>query len=249
MSITKCRFFSVQSVLFIALSMLGAASAVQLDAIVTQASGPEADGYAVGQLLMPGGGLAANWNLQTSVSQTDFSNDAIQGGSQGIQYVSLNEVRGSQDSNLITFEVNPVRSGDVGISIAQSPYFDQAGTWNGGNNETAQFAIFWSGGGLATVSDPDDQLTLNNGAGISSGTNVMFANDRAFNSVDNWGIDLPSGVEQVSLRWSSVDPSANSDLTREWVTFNVSMAVPEPTTGALFSMALLSLGFLRRRRR
>ena len=51
MSITKSRFFSVQTVLFIALSMLGTASAVQLDAVVTQVSGPEADGYAVGQFL------------------------------------------------------------------------------------------------------------------------------------------------------------------------------------------------------
>ena len=48
MSITKCRFFSVQSALFIAISMLGTASAVQLDATVTQASGPEADSYALG---------------------------------------------------------------------------------------------------------------------------------------------------------------------------------------------------------
>ncbi len=249
MSITKSRFFSVQTALFIAISMLGTASAVQLDATVTQASGPEADSYALGELFLPGGGLAATWNLQTSVSQTDFSNDAIQGGTEGIQYVSLNEVRGSEDSNLITFTVNPVASGEIGISIAQSPYFDQEGTWNGGNEETAQFAIFWSGGGLATVADPDGQLALNDGAGISSGANVMFSNDRAFNVNDSWGIDLPSGVEQVSLRWSSVDPAANSDLTREWVTFNVTQTVPEPTAGALFSMALLSLGFLRRRRR
>lgn len=248
MSITKSRFFSVQSALFIALSMLGTSFA-QLDAVVTQVAGPEVDGYAVGQFLTPGGSLAATWNLQTSVSQTDFSNDAIQGGNQGIQYVSLNEVNGSDDTNLITFSVNPVVGGDIGLSIAQSPYFDADETWNGGNFETAQFSIFWSGGGLATVSDPDGQLALTNGGGIASGTNVVFANDRAFNNADSWEISLPLGVEQVALQWSSVNPGENTDLTREWVTFNAVLTVPEPTAGALFSMALLSLGFLRRRRR
>ena len=250
MTNTTSRSFNVQFALIIAISMLATASAVELDAIVDNVSGAEVDGFAVGRLLNSGD-TVATWNLQTSVSQTDFSNDSVTGGNQGVQYVMLNEVKGSDDANLITFNVNPLSDeSEVGISIAQSPYFDQQFTWNGGNFERAQFAVFWTGGGVASVLDPDDQLSgLANGSTFSSGTNIVFSNDRILNESDSWKIDLPTGVESVSLRWSSAEPVDNSDLTREWVSFDITMTVPEPTTGALCSMALLSLGFLRRRRR
>ncbi len=247
---TKSRAFSFQFVLILVISMVTTAFG-NSDATVDGVAGPNSDGYAMGRILN-GGTTVANWRLNSSVSSTDFDNDAIQGGSQGIQYVMLNETEASRDSNTVVFTANSVDSSPIGISIMQSPYFDAPGTWNGGNVEAAQFSLWWAGGGVATLHDVDDQISgYGDGATFGSGSTMVFSSYQILNSEDSWQIDLPTGANSVTLQWSSTAPTMGSDLTREWVSFNVTtFTVPEPTTGALFGMAsLFVLGLTRRRQR
>ncbi len=238
-------------VLFLVVSLAGAVFASDTTTVVDIVRGPEVDNYAVGRLINSSGTMVANWSLQTSVSGTDFSNYALTGGTKGLQYTFINDVNGSEDVNTIAFIVSTVDPSDVvNISLAQSPYFGTPGTWNGGNFETAQFSVSWAGGGMATVTDPDNQLAgLSSGSTFSSGTTVVFSSNQILNTVDSWGISLPSGVSSVVVGWSSLNPSPNSDLTREWLTFDANV-VPEPASGAILGIGFtFLLGFFRRKKR
>ncbi len=243
---------SVRVLAIVLVASIASASLAASDlAIVDNVVGSQADNYAVGRLVNSGGSMLADWTLFTTVSNTDFANFALTGGSEGLQYTFINAVNGSTDSNTIIFDVDPIAAnGVVNIALTQSPYFDTPGTWNGGNSETAQFSVSWNGGGDATVFDPDNQFDgLTTGSTFASGSLIAFSGDMIFNSEDSWRIDLPTGVETVRVEWSSVNPNDNSDLTREWLTFETSV-VPEPASGAVFGIAAtFLLGSMRRRRR
>ena len=233
-------------ILSVVVGSISSATMVQIDAV----SGSEANAYAVGRFLDGSGGTTANWSLTSTVSGTDFSNDAVTGGESGLQYVMLNEVLGSDDTNSVTFAMNMVdASVEPMLTISQSPYFDAPWTWNGGNNEAAQFVISWDGGGFASLTDPDDQIaSYDDGAQFGSGATMAFSDIRILNESDSWMITLPAGVTAVNLDWASQSPVPNSDLTREWVTFDLQVnAVPEPAAGVMLSIAFVALlGFIRR---
>ncbi len=238
-------------VTFLVVSMAGALFASDTTTVITTIRLPDADNYAVGQLLNSSGVMVADWTLNTSVSGTDFSNYALTGGTKGLQYTFINEVQGSADVNTIAFDVTPVNSSDsVNITLLQSPYFGTPGTWNGGNTDIAQFSVSWAGGGMATVIDPDNQIAgLSTGSMFSSGTTVVFSSNQILNTDDSWGIELPQGVASVVVGWSSSNPSPNSDLTREWLTFDANV-VPEPASGAILGIGFtFLLGFFRRKNR
>lgn len=229
-------------------TFLFAGSTYAFTTVVDTAGGLEDDSYATGRLIdvNSSSSTVATWTLDTTVSGTDFSNDAITGGPDGLEYVTTNLTQQSSDSNSIRYSITP----EVGYSlqnivIGQSPYNDSAGSWNGGNAEAAQFVISWANGGFANVTDPDDQLFgFVSGTPIVSGTTVRYNSIQAFNSEDSWRISLPAGVDTVQLNWSSANPTPNSDLTREWVSFDANIAaVPEPSTMAILGMLLLP-GFL-----
>lgn len=231
-------------------AMTSPAYALNGTGVVDGTNGANADAFAFGRFLDAGATLG-NWTLGSSVSNTDYANDGITGGTSGLQYVSLNETHGSTDVNVIDFVVTPNAGYTVDqISIIQSPYFDTPGTWNGGNAETAQFTLSWTGGGTAQVLDPSNQFAGSNGATtVTSGSLLTFSSDRIFNDSDAWEILLPAGVSDVQLDWSSVNPGPNTDLTREWVTFDSSFStVPEPSSFGLLAFAMLSAAGLRRRR-
>lgn len=238
-------------IVLMALTLAGSAYAVNGTGIVDGTNGANADAYAFGRF-NAGGTDLGTWSLDSTVVGTDFTNDAITGGSLGIEYVMLNETLGSADQNVIDFTVNPLAGFAVdNITIEQSPYSNLAGTWNGGNHESSQFVLNWTGGGVATLSDPASQiLGIASGSSIASGTVLQFSAVQIENHVDAWEITLPQGVNNVQLDWSSVNPVANSDLTREWVTFDADFSVvPEPSAISLIGMATIGLIGLRRRRR
>ncbi len=209
-----------------------------------------------------GGPAVALWDLRATVENTDFDNALVQGGTEGIQYVMNNSVFNSQETNIITFNVNPIDQAnpmdDVipTISLTQSPY-NNTTTWNGGNipGDISQFRMSWEGGGTATIRDADDQLDgLDHNTVVPSGTWVRFTDYQLRNSEDSWRITLPQGVSQVRLNWNSSNPMEASDLTHEWITFNANFspdpnALPEPDSATLLALgSLAALGLLRRRR-
>lgn len=222
-------------------------------------NGPEQDLAAMGRIYTElGGEQIGLWTLETSVKGTDFSNAYVFGGSKGVQYTMLNQVFGSDDVNEMKFTALTEDALVPQISLMQSPYFQDSKQWNGGNlpTDVAQFTVRWEGGGLAAVQDPLGQFvstgpslqSVNDGASeISSGTTLTFSDFQIFNSDDAWSIDLPTGASSVEVDWGSSQPTPQSDLTREWLAFDVSV-VPEPDHGGfwLFTTGMLALGIRRR---
>ena len=217
--------------------------------VIDDAAGLNDNAYANGRFVDTDGTVMASWTLQTTVENTDFSNDMVTGGPNGLEYVMLNSVMDSRDVNSIRFEVEPAIGFALeNIIISQSPY-NNSDTWNGGNGELAQFVVSWADIRPAMLSDPDDQIfAFSTGTPIVSGTTVRFSEVQAFNSNDSWNLSLPAGVEDVQVNWSSANPSDNSDLTREWVAFDATFtAVPEPATAFLLGLACVGTFFIRRR--
>lgn len=223
---------------------------------VDQEFGAETNVVGVGRFVEEIGGPAvALWDLNATVTNTDFANLTLDGGDDGIQYVMRNDVFGSVDTNIVTFNVNPLNGETPTISLSQSPYNDIAG-WNGGNlpSDISQFRMTWDGGGLATIRDPLDQLSdLADFAQVESGTWVQFNDYQVLNSEDSWGVTLPQGVDSITLNWNSSNPTAGSDLTNEWVTFDSSFTpsptpLPEPGAAAMLVLGLV-VGFAALRKR
>ena len=230
-------------------TLVASGSTFAFTTVIDTASGLEDDSYAAGRIV-DNSMTMAFWDLNTTVSTTDFANDAITGGPNGLEYVMSNLTRESSDTNSIRYGVVPEVGYSVeNIIVSQSPYSD-GGTWNGGNAEAAQFVISWSGGGFAQVTDPDDQIFgFVTGTPIVSGTTVRYTGTQIFNSEDSWSIELPGGVNSVQVNWSSANPSPNSDLTREWVSFDAAIvAVPEPSLAVFALLSFFGVALVRRSR-
>lgn len=230
-------------------------------ALVDSYNGPENDMAATGQFLASADGdYLGDWMLESSVEQTDFSNAHVGGGSLGLQYTMLNRVFGSADKNSMVFSVSPADGLVPQISMKQSPAFNDPRQWNGGNLPTdiSEFTIRWSGGGQAVVKDPagqfqiaqplDDEL---DSVDVSAGTTLTFSDFQIFNSDDEWSVTFPEGATSIEVDWGSSQPTAGSDLTREWVAFDANFvsAVPEPAGATLFVLFGLSVLATARRRR
>jgi len=246
MQIQKIIATSSLFVLGFAVSSVMAFSSV-LDTI----GGPNDNAYASGRIVDEMESTLASWSIITTVADSDFDNDSIVTGDQGLTYIMRNDVLASTSTNVVTFSVVPTAVATLdGVTITQSPYDSNSESWNGGNDEAAQFELSWLGGGMARVNDPDGQfLGLGASAQINSGTLLTFSNTRIFNNEDSWSIEVPAG--EMSLEWSSAGPVAGSDLTREWVTFTANVrAVPEPASFGLLGMAAVWMfGIARNRRR
>lgn len=223
-------------------------------------NGPEDDVAAVGRFLSsPDGDHLGTWTLQSSVQDTDFSNAHVGGGNQGLQYTMLNPVFGSTDKNSMVFSVAPVNGMVPQLSIKQSPEFNDPKQWNGGNLPTdiSEFTISWTGGGEAVVTDPAGQFQIaqmlsegSDSVSISTGATLTFSDFQIFNSDDEWSVMLPEGTTSIQIDWGSSNPTAGSDLTREWVAFDANFvsAVPEPSGMGIFLLLFAPLLMLRKRR-
>ena len=236
---------------FVLALMANATQGESLFPTITNRGGANADSFAAGGYVnvstngMAGNQSLGNWMLSTSVSTNDFINDGLIVGPEGIQYTMRIDELASTDVNQITFTTALPESRPQ-ISISQSPYNDVDVLWNGGQFESSRMRMFWAGGESAMVHDPDNQLTVADGMQISSGMSIPF-NNQVYNDEDSWQIDLPVGVDSVRVDWSSANPVANSDLTREWVTFNVTqMPVPEPSALQLIFAAIVGAAGFRR---
>ena len=244
--------FSLITTVLICLTALSSVSLAQINLVPTVDSRADANtnSFASGSYfgLNPNSGqnsLLGSWELTSSVAGTDFDNDGLVVGRDGVQYTSINNTLASDDVNEIRFSTD--LQGQSSISISQSPYNNADTLWNGGQAEAARLRVLWSGGGTARVIDPDNQIVgFDTNSRISSGT-FLPLNGRVYNDEDSWRIDLPLGVDTVQVNWSSQAPVSNSDLTREWVTFNVTSTVPEPSGLGMLLSALFGLGFIRRR--
>lgn len=239
-------------IVFAAISPLVASSAFGFTTTVTQTNGPNANSFANGEIVSPQGVSMATWNLTTTTRTTDFDNDAVQGGANGLQYVMINSIEESIDFNVVRFFVAPNNPADeVQITISQSPY-NNSDTWNGGEFESSQFFLNWTElYGLARVHDPLNQLNLVDGQSYTAPLEVKFNSNRARNDDDQWLIELPAGANDAETRWSTAAPQEDSSLTREWVTFaaNVTSAVvPEPSSSVLLALASLTLMGLGRKK-
>lgn len=225
--------------------------------IVDSINGVDNNVAGVGRFVeVPGGPAVSLWDLRTTVANTDFTNTALQGGADGIQYVMHNSVNGSVDTNIVTFRVTPIDNVIPTISINQSPY-NNTTTWNGGDvaSDISQFRMSWDGGSNATIRDPSGQLAgFSNNQAVASGTWVTFTDYQLQNSEDDWSITLPQGVEHVTVNWRSSNPSASSSVNNEWVTFDANFApnpnaLPEPAGATMFGiLAALAAVMVRRRK-
>lgn len=230
-----------------------AAPGFGFNTVLDMQHGPESDFVGAGRIIdsMNSNSVVASWSLTTTVSATDFSNDALQVGEEGVQYTMLNETAASSDANILRFRVFPANMNHGGgIVVSQSPYLN-AISWNGGSEESARFEISWpDGNGMATVFDPDNQLAgIAHGAMIPSGSLVEFSSNQIANNSDTWRISLPPRETEASVSYSSSNPNLNSSLTREWVSFNANVGVvPEPAALSLVMVAAIcGFGVLRRR--
>lgn len=236
---------------FTAISLLLASNAFGFTTTVAQTSGPNSDGFANGNIVGPQGVSMATWNLTTTTRTTDFENDAVQGGTDGLQYVMINTVENSTDFNAVRFFVDPIDPTDeVQITISQSPYTN-SDTWNGGEIESSEFFLTWTGiAGSARVHDPLNQLNVVDGQTYTSPLQVSFNSNRARNDEDQWLIELPPNANIAETRWVSTAPQVGSSLTREWITFAAdvtSSVVPEPSASVLMAIAsLMLMGFSRK---
>jgi hypothetical protein len=202
----------------------------------------------------------ATWMLSATVNNNNFNNVGVTGGPMGLQYQMTNTVVGSTATNRIDFTVNPLAGYEAtGLTVSQSPYNNTSDTWNGGtggaaNALVAQFVLNWVGGGLATITDPADQLAgLITGNMIASGTTVAFTSGQIRNNVDAWSIAIP-GTATAQVIWSGVTPIGSRALNAEWVSFNPSVSekkppvvIPVPGTILLIGAGLLGLLRVTRR--
>lgn len=253
----RSAFFSnclilVASFFFYAQQSFGAFASVDVY------NGPEDDVAAIGRFLSgPDGEHLGAWTLQSSVEETDFSNAHVGGGSDGLQYTMLNRVFGSADTNSLIFSVSPVNGMVPQLTVKQSPAFNDPNQWNGGNLPTdiSEFSISWSGGGEAVVTDPAGQFQIaqmlsegSDSVSISPGTTLTFSDFQIFNSDDEWSVVLPEGATSIQIDWGSSNPTAGSDLTREWVAFDASFASAVPEPDGMIFLLLAPLMLLRKRR-
>ena len=195
----------------------------------------------------------ANWTLTSTVSNTDWTNQNVQGGSQGLEYHQRNDVLNSSEINRINFSLSLLGGNYTGLKIFQSPYNNGTG-WNGGSdnsgsNITSKFIVSWAGGGVATISDDADQLLgLATGDTISSGTEINFSSGQVLNNVDGWGISLTSAITDVTIDWSAKNPTPGDWLYNEWVSFDPTISeVPLPAAVWLFGFGLLGLAGIRKK--
>lgn len=224
--------------------------------VVDTTGGANSNAAASGRVT-DGGADVANWSLTSTVADTDWINQAATGGSAGLEYAFQNLVSNSTDRNEFAFSVSPLGDYDAtGLSISQSPYDSGLG-WNGGGSDNtgaflvAEFALSWSGSGLAIITDPDDQLsTLNTGDEISSNATITFSSGQIFNNADTWSIFIP-GTASATVNFGPTLPLNGRALASELISFNpqlTQVAVPVPATLLLVAGGLLGLRRFARQR-
>jgi hypothetical protein len=228
--------------------------------VVDTVAAPIANANAVASGRVVDGVDVATWTLSATVNNNNFNNVGVTGGPMGLQYQMTNTVVGSTATNTIDFSVNPLAGYEAtGLTVSQSPYNNTNDTWNGGTSVAgshliAQFVLNWVGGGLATITDPADQLAgLITGSTIASGATVIFSSGVIRNSVDAWSIAIP-GTASAQVIWSGVSPIGSRALNAEWVSFDpiVSEKKPPvviPVPGTILLIGAGLFGLLRVTRR
>jgi uncharacterized repeat protein (TIGR01451 family) len=157
---------------------------------------------------------AATGNFSTAFSINGFTEVSAVIGTRGIEYRKNSGPNANPDSFTYNHTVTP--TGGAGVSqivVCQAPYEN-----GGGNDEPNELTLTWTGGGSALVYDPNNQISSHaNGATISSGTKLIFANSVAnaagapiagggVAGPDSWAvvIDGPGGTSAFTVNATSV---------------------------------------------
>ena len=187
----------------------------------------------VGSGTLTDGGLSAGWSLTSTVSGTnDWANIGLTNatGSSFIQYNFQNTTGVSTDVNEIEFSVTPNAGAQVGnITLEQSPDFNGGG-WNGSSSVPFSMTLSWAGGEMATLSDPNNQLNIADGTSIASGTTITANNVETLQANDSWSIELPEGVEILTVNFLS---GGNTAFNVEYLSFAASLTVADTDTDGI----------------
>ena len=187
---------------------------------VTSSSGTSASGN------VNTGGATGTFTLTRTGASGLNGTVNFTGGGDGIE-VRNNDIGtvappSNPNSFAYDFSVTPNAGSAVeSITITRQQYSP------GGNAEPSDFVLTWSGGGLATLNDPQGRFTtLSNGATFASGTTLRFGTlggGSVSNNTSQWSIEIPSSSVSVSVT-SIQDASGNADFANEWLAFNTTLA-------------------------
>jgi uncharacterized repeat protein (TIGR01451 family) len=176
-------------------------------------------------------------------------------GSNGIQFDMQNAANANPDNYQYSYTVTPDAGAGVNqVVVCQSPYRvdDLNNGSNIGNDEPNEMTLTWTSAGSAVIYDPNNQISSHaNGATITSGTRLIFANSvpngtgangGGLSGPDAWAVIIPapSGASPVTVTVTSVGcqtsiPSnfchlmnttsnTSGDRFREWISFDSRLA-------------------------
>ncbi len=114
-------------------------------------------------------------------------------GAQGIELRTKGDATIPIQDQILGFMATPIHYG-CEITTVDSIIFSQSAYGMGVSNvnHESSYDLSWTGGGLAVINDPDDQIAVfNTGDLIPSGTTIWLCNTVS-NSLDSWNVRVPS---------------------------------------------------------
>jgi uncharacterized repeat protein (TIGR01451 family) len=211
---------------------------------------------------------AATGTFVTAFTLNGFGDVLASAGANGVQYDMGSAGNANPDSYQYNYSVTPGSGAAVSqIIVCQSPYLVPPGDI--GNDEPNEMTLTWTGGGSAVVYDPNNQISSHaNGATITSGTKLIFANSvpngigtngGGLNGPDSWAVIVngPATASAFSVNVTSLGcqtsiPSnfchlmntastTTGDRFREWIAFDAQLSVlPTTLTVAKSSSVLIN---------
>jgi uncharacterized repeat protein (TIGR01451 family) len=200
---------------------------------------------------------ALSGTFSSTFSTNGFGGVSVSASNKGVQFDMANGPGVFPDSYQFSYTVTPGTGAGVNqVIVCQSPYpvlnpTNTAGS-DIGNDEPNEMTLTWSAGGTAVIHDPDNQISSHaNGATITSGTKLIFANSvpngpgtngNGLSGPDTWAVIVtaPGGASPFTVTVNSVGcqtslPSnfchlmnttsnTSGDRFREWISFDSRLA-------------------------
>jgi uncharacterized repeat protein (TIGR01451 family) len=216
---------------------------------------------------------ALSGTFSSTFSTNGFGGISASAANNGVQFDMANGPGVFPDSYQFSYTVTPGTGAGVNqVIVCQSPYpvlnaTNTAGS-DIGNDEPNEMTLTWSAGGTAVIHDPDNQISSHaNGATISSGTKLIFANSvpngpgtngNGLSGPDTWAIIITplGGASPFTVNVNSVGcqtsiptnfchlmnttSNTTGDRFREWISFDSRLAGRRTVLNLTKSSAVLT---------